>query len=45
LQRIEIGFDQAEAVTGLIEATGRYGAPALFTDLSGNDRVLCARAL
>jgi release factor glutamine methyltransferase len=40
---LEIGFDQAEAVAGLIAETGRYGAPALFKDLSGNDRVLCAR--
>jgi release factor glutamine methyltransferase len=40
---LEIGFDQAEAVTGLIEKTGRYDAPAIFKDLSGNDRVLFAR--
>ncbi|MDR2355637.1 MAG: peptide chain release factor N(5)-glutamine methyltransferase [Clostridiales Family XIII bacterium] len=42
---LEIGFDQAEAVTDLIRETGRFGAPACFKDLSGNDRVLYARAL
>jgi release factor glutamine methyltransferase len=42
---LEIGFDQAAAVTALIEETGRYDAPALLKDLSGNDRVLSARAL
>jgi release factor glutamine methyltransferase len=42
---LEIGFDQAEAVTELIKETGRYDAPALHKDLSGNDRVLCARML
>jgi release factor glutamine methyltransferase len=42
---LEIGFDQAEAVTNLIEETGRYGAPAIRKDLSGNDRVVYARAL
>jgi release factor glutamine methyltransferase len=39
---LEIGFDQAEAVTGLIKETGRYGAPAVLKDLSGNDRVVSA---
>jgi release factor glutamine methyltransferase len=42
---LEIGFDQAETVAGLIKETGRYDAPVLLKDLSGNDRVLYARAL
>jgi release factor glutamine methyltransferase len=39
---LEIGFDQADAVTGLIKETGRYDAPMVFKDLSGNDRVVSA---
>ncbi|MDR2131944.1 MAG: peptide chain release factor N(5)-glutamine methyltransferase [Clostridiales Family XIII bacterium] len=41
----EIGFDQAEAVSDLIKKTGRYEAPSIFKDLSGNDRVVFARAM
>jgi release factor glutamine methyltransferase len=41
---LEIGFDQAEAVTGLLQKTGRYETPEVFRDLSGNDRVVYARA-
>jgi release factor glutamine methyltransferase len=41
----EIGFDQAEAVTDLIQQTGHYEAPEVFKDLSGNDRVVYARAV
>jgi release factor glutamine methyltransferase len=42
---LEIGYDQADAVTGLIKGTERYEAPAVFKDLSGLDRVVFARAL
>jgi release factor glutamine methyltransferase len=38
----EIGFDQAESVVRLIEKTGRYKAPEVYKDLSGNDRVIRA---
>jgi release factor glutamine methyltransferase len=41
----EIGFDQAAAVTDLIEGTGRYAAPAIGKDLSGHDRIVFARLL
>jgi release factor glutamine methyltransferase len=42
---LEIGGDQAGAVTALITETGRYDAPEVFKDLSGNDRVVRAFAL
>jgi release factor glutamine methyltransferase len=40
---LEIGFDQAEDVTGLIKETGRYETPEVYKDLSGNDRVIKVR--
>jgi release factor glutamine methyltransferase len=39
---LEIGFDQAAAVTDLIQETGRYDAPAVLKDLAGNDRIVSA---
>ncbi|MDR1247381.1 MAG: peptide chain release factor N(5)-glutamine methyltransferase [Clostridiales Family XIII bacterium] len=42
---LEIGFDQADAVTGLIKETKRYETPEVYKDLSGNDRVVRAIAV
>jgi release factor glutamine methyltransferase len=42
---LEIGFDQAEAVTALLNETGRYGEPEVFKDLAGNDRVVHANLI
>lgn len=39
---LEIGYDQAEAVTGLLEATGKYHEIEVIKDFSGNDRVVKA---
>ena len=38
----EIGFDQAEAVKALLEATGQYSNIQCIADLGGNDRVVTA---
>ena len=39
---MEIGYDQAEAVTGLMEADGRYHDIEVIKDYGGNDRVIRA---
>ena len=39
---LEIGYDQAEAVTGLLESTGKYHEIEVVKDFSGNDRVVKA---
>jgi release factor glutamine methyltransferase len=40
---LEIGADQAVAVTGLVEASGGFEEPRLLRDLAGRDRVVVAR--
>lgn len=40
---VEIGADQAAAVSGLFEATGLFEAPRVLQDLAGRDRVVTAR--
>ena len=40
---LEIGHDQAEAVTGLLAEAGVYEEPRIVKDLGGNDRVAAAR--
>lgn len=40
---LEIGADQAEAVRGLFERAGGFGAPRVHRDLAGYDRVVAAR--
>lgn len=42
LLALEIGEAQAEAVTDLIRATGRFGAPGVRKDLAGRDRIVVA---
>ena len=39
---LEIGFDQAEAVTNLMEAAG-FSEVRTVQDLAGNDRVICGK--
>ncbi len=39
---MEIGYDQAEAVTELLKASGRYHEIEVVKDFSGNDRVVKA---
>ena len=39
---MEIGYDQAEAVMGLMEADGRYHDIEVIKDYGGNDRVIRA---
>ena len=39
---LEIGYDQAEAVTRLLEETGKYHEIEVVKDFSGNDRVVKA---
>ena len=36
----EIGYDQADAISALIEETNKYGMITVLKDLAGNDRVL-----
>jgi release factor glutamine methyltransferase len=40
---LEIGWDQAEAVSRLLARTGKYESPDILRDLAGRDRVLAAR--
>jgi release factor glutamine methyltransferase len=42
LLALEIGASQAEAVTALIRATGRFGAPRVRKDLSDRQRMVLA---
>jgi release factor-specific protein-(glutamine-N5) methyltransferase len=37
---LEIGYDQAQQVSFLLERTGEYGRPAVIKDLQGRDRVI-----
>ena len=39
---LEIGFDQKEAVKGLLQETGRFEKIIGLTDLTGKDRIICA---
>lgn len=39
---LEIGYDQAEAVTGLLKENGKYHEIEVVKDFSGNDRVVKA---
>ena len=39
---LEIGYDQAESVCGLLQADGRYHEIEVVKDFSGNDRVVKA---
>ena len=40
---VEIGAGQAEAVTEMVRATGRYGEPEIVKDYAGIERVTLAR--
>ncbi|MDR3242492.1 MAG: peptide chain release factor N(5)-glutamine methyltransferase [Clostridiales Family XIII bacterium] len=40
---LEIGYDQADAVTGLLEESGAYADIVRAQDLAGRDRVITAR--
>ncbi|HSB79571.1 MAG TPA: peptide chain release factor N(5)-glutamine methyltransferase [Candidatus Methylomirabilis sp.] len=40
---LEIGADQAAAVTRLVEATGQFESPRVLKDLAGRDRVVVVR--
>jgi release factor glutamine methyltransferase len=40
---LEIGFDQAEDVSALLNDEGRFEAPSIFKDLAGSDRVVFAK--
>jgi release factor glutamine methyltransferase len=42
LLALEIGAGQAEAVAGLVRATGAFTEPALRRDLAGRDRIIRA---
>lgn len=39
---LEIGFDQKDAVKGLLQETGRFEKIIGLTDLTGKDRIVCA---
>lgn len=39
---LEIGFDQKDAVKGLLQETGRFEKVVGLTDLTGKDRIICA---
>ena len=39
---LEIGYDQREAVTGLLQATGEFDEVRCFKDLAGLDRIVYA---
>ena len=39
---LEIGFDQKDAVKGLLQKTGRFEKIVGLTDLAGKDRIICA---
>ena len=39
---MEIGYDQAQAVTELMEANGKYHEIEVIKDYGGNDRVIRA---
>ena len=39
---LEIGFDQKDAVKGLLQETGRFEKVIGLTDLTGKDRIICA---
>ena len=40
---VEIGYDQAEAVSGLLRTGGHYTEPAVVRDLAGKNRVIRCR--
>ena len=40
---MEMGVEQATALTQMVEATGAYGKPAILKDLAGIDRVIVAK--
>lgn len=42
LLALEIGAEQASAVTGLVRATGSFGEPRVRRDLAGRDRIVLA---
>lgn len=41
----EIGYDQGEDITNLLDKSGKFGEITLLKDLAGNDRVVIAKKL
>ncbi|MDR2487322.1 MAG: hypothetical protein LBD12_05090, partial [Clostridiales Family XIII bacterium] len=39
---LEIGYDQADGVCSLIDATEKFAPPVIIQDIAGNDRVVRA---
>lgn len=44
LLALEVGLGQADAVAGLVESTGAFGAPSIRRDLTGRPRMVLAEA-